>query len=128
MPFNPSDYLTAIAEPLWSGAAIDKSKEHTSRAVVGRAYYACFLAVRAKVSEDRGTSYDPNHTELLLLAQSKNQSTEVRTVVGTGLSILKGYREAADYNLGDTVTRADAEIAIEQAQEILSKLPKLKFL
>lgn len=99
-----------------------KDAEPTSRSVAGRAYYACYLAVREKLRTVRGRSYDPNHNDLVRAVLDKTQTAEVVSVIGSGLGTLKDLREKADYHPELVVTRGEAENALEIAQEILGKL------
>jgi hypothetical protein len=113
---EPADILRD-AEQL-SGAITTEARRRT---ILSRAYYAAlhYLKLHPCAAEFRDRPGRSIHRSLVEhLAQSKNRSV---THCARLLIRLRGRRELADYYLGDTITAAMAEEALEDAREIIEE-------
>ncbi|MBA4072163.1 MAG: hypothetical protein C0497_10060 [Gemmatimonas sp.] len=96
--------------------------EPASRTIVGRAYYSSYITVRlALAAAQRIDAETIGHDDLIrrLLRLSDMNARGI----GGMLATLKASRVDADYKMGRRITHADAENALELAQDILTDLP-----
>jgi uncharacterized protein (UPF0332 family) len=122
MPVAPTDFLQ-VANDLKAGKKIDP-KEPVDRTIVGRAYYAAFLAAREAVRSAYGKPYyQPKHKALTdgLAGASDVDVAEL----GARLQTLKSLRQRADYDTHLTVTSLEAGLMCVNAAAIIRDAPKL---
>ncbi|MBW2020708.1 MAG: HEPN domain-containing protein [Deltaproteobacteria bacterium] len=105
--------------------------EAAYRSAISRAYYACFIAVRdlvfrvcspeyrrkAGIKDERGIGHKPLREYYL-----KNGTTESVKRLRDDLKSLYTSRIDADYNMRQTITKDDAQYAIEEAELVLQSL------
>lgn len=113
---EPADILRD-AEQL-AGAAMTEARRRT---ILSRTYYAAlhYLKSHPCATEFHDRRERSIHRSLVEhLAQSSNRSVIHCAQL---LVRLRGRRMLADYHLGDTITAAMAEEALEDAQEIIEE-------
>lgn len=107
--------------------------EAAFRTVIGRAYYACYLAVRqvaycsceqcirqkANIVKERDILHTPLQNYL------KNSSRDEVKRLGQDLAGLQRSRAEADYDLNTSLSSEDSRQAIEEAQLILESLANI---
>lgn len=113
---EPTDILRDAEQLV--GAAMTEARRRT---ILNRTYYAALHYLRSHpcASEFHDQPGQSIHRYLVkYLAQSRK-----RGVIHCAqlLVRLRGRRELADYHLGDTITAAMAEEALEDAQEIIEE-------
>ena len=120
MPSSPSDdpikfyYLAS-----WLNSKIKTPPiSEVSRVIIGRAYYAAFLAARDQARET-GTGARV-HQDVINHYRDKN------TYVSNKLADLKRLREQADYELNKTVSCSDVNSSLKGCRAILLQLKLLK--
>ena len=124
MSFDPGTFLD-VAKSLLSGA----SNEAEFRTVSGRAYYSVYGVMRARLCRAKGVSSDR------LFGRAGRHGDVVSAIwkssggfrhVGVQYQRLLAKRVQSDYKLDSEVLRADAEIALQDANWVVSHLVKLK--
>jgi len=85
-----------------------------SRVIVGRAYYAAFLAARDQANQ-KGTGARI-HSEVITHYRTKD------SYISNKLADLKRLREQADYNLDNSVSISDINTSLKGSRAILIKL------
>ena len=88
-----------------------------SRVIVGRAYYAAFLAARDQANE-KGTGAHI-HSEVITHYRTKDP------YISNKLADLKRLREQADYKLDNSVSISDINTSLKGSRAILIKLELL---
>lgn len=120
MPVQPADYMK-LAQTLLVGG-----DEIHYRAAVSRAYYATFsLAVEVlNRGGDSPSLIGESHNNVWdYFASDKDKKGQ--SLRDKGL-ILKSVRRKADYQLSATLTKAQAELTIQQASDLFQLLEQLK--
>ena len=122
MTIRPQDFHD-VARFLDSGGA-RPAQEATSRTIIGRAYYAAYLAVRDVLrSQYSDPKFEPSSHEALGQTLSTfNRDTKVKQI-GVRLESLRQARVRADYFLGDRITDLVAADHLEDARDLLRELP-----
>jgi uncharacterized protein (UPF0332 family) len=88
-----------------------------SRVIVGRAYYAAFLAARDQANQS-GTGARI-HNDVISHYRAKD------SFVSNKLADLKRLREQADYDLNNSVLTSDIDTSLKGCKAILKKLKLL---
>ncbi len=88
-----------------------------SRVIVGRAYYAAFLAARDQANQ-KGTGARI-HNDVITHYRTKD------TFVSNKLADLKRLREQADYELNSSILTSDIDTSLKGCKAILRKLKLL---
>lgn len=122
MPIAPSDFLV-VAQTLKSGSALEP-KEPRDRTIVGRAYYAAYLAAREAVRKAYGkpglwVAHEALATNLAGVSDAAVAD------VGIRLQTLKQTRKRADYELKSTVTANDVALMCASADRVIASAPKI---
>ena len=123
MPIRPADFL-AVAESLHANAATSPG-EPCDRTTVGRAYYACYLAIREAVRiAYSDPTFDVGHSPLH--AALKRSADPDVADVGGRLETLFKWRSRADYRMGDPVSHVNAALMVSSAKAILRAVPTIQ--
>lgn len=124
MTFRPEAFLESAA------VLLRQSRLHEGhcRTAVGRAYYAAYGTLRARLCQSKHLPADRlfarrgRHGELVkLLALSGGRFSSIQAQYR---KLYRG-RVLSDYVYGDSVARADAEEAYEDARWVVDKLMRL---
>lgn len=116
--FNPVDFYR-FASWLYE-KKVDNAPEELSRAIIGRAYYAAFLAAR-EVSKVQGSGARI-HNDVIAHWLQRN------TTISNRLSGLKVLREQADYQLDPKLGDREAGESLRLCKNILLALGKMNAL
>ena len=121
MPIQP-EVFQAVAKSLNTHQIPTGEGKH--RTIAGRAYYAAFLATREAVKKlhTLGDDYSPSH-EVFSQSLARYQGDSDVRRLGHILDGLRLRRVRADYRLNATVSEGDAEVAIDEANDLLALLP-----
>ena len=104
--------------------------EAAYRSAISRAYYACFIVIRDLVfnacspeyRRKEGIRSERDIRHIPLQRYLKNGKVESVEQLGEDLASLYGSRLDADYNMRQTITKDDAQYAIEEAELVLQSL------
>ena len=119
MPFDPATFLATAKAVLKAG-----SSEADHRTIAGRAYYAAYGLMRARLCSAKGTGapalFGPRgrHKELTDAASRLKPFNGVAPLYN-GLRVL---RNRADYTYNTVVSRRDAVTAVDDADWVLRQL------
>ena len=124
MAFDPESFLAAAQALLGSSA----SSEADFRTIAGRAYYAAYGSLRVRLCRAKGL--DPaklfgksgRHVDLI---RGISRSSHGIRRVQIQYQRLLAKRARADYRYSDRVTRGDAEMAVSDADWVVSHLASL---
>ena len=122
MPIAPPDFLQ-VAIDLKAGKTLDP-REPRDRTIVGRAYYAAFLAARDAVRVAyNDPKYRPKHARLVNGLAASNDPVVAQ--LGLRLQTLKGLRHRADYDIHLSVSAIDAALMCATAAAVIKDAPKI---
>jgi len=109
----------------------NRQDEAAYRSAISRAYYACFLTTREiafrccnpAVRRSGGVSRerDIRHSSLKNCCLKPEAGLAVKQL-GKDLDHLRGSREDADYEMSKSISSADAQQAIDDAEALLEEL------
>ncbi len=116
---NPKNFLTLAKKLL----ADDKYNNETrTRTAIGRAYYAAFLASKAK-QEKRGHFFPDDHTVHKAVIDSFHD--DHLSHIASKLDELKDYRSDADYHMGIPCLKIEGSKCLDLAQNIFEMLDSI---
>lgn len=122
MPISPADFY-AVAETLQRGKTVAVG-EPCDRTVIGRAYYASYLALRDSLrTAYRDPLADVDHRDLRR-GLAKASDTEVADV-GLRLKSLWDFRRQADYEPAQSISPLTAALMLSNAKHILKMAPQI---
>ena len=117
VPVTPTE-IHEIANRLWLGQPIPKKGEPCVRTIASRAYYAAYLSTREALrAAYSNPSYDVGHApfaNFMIMTRKPKLA-----LAGNLLKALSEARERADYELGASLTHAEAETLVDDALEVI---------
>ena len=123
MPIAPKDFWQ-VARDLHNRVALP-ADEPCHRTVIGRAYYAAYLATREAV---RQRYNDPNfdvHHQTLADALKGNADPDVADI-GARLDRLFHTRSRADYRMRERIDALTAGLMVSSSEHVIASLPGIQ--
>ena len=124
MAFDPESFLAAAKAFLGSA-----STEADFRTIAGRAYYAAYGSLRVRLCRAKGLDptklFDKSGRHVDLVRGISTSSHGIKRVQIQYQRLL-AKRVRADYRYGERVTQGDAEMAISDADWVVSHLASLR--
>ena len=114
--YSPKSFLI-LAKKLLDDQ--DYNRETRIRTAIGRAYYAAFLASKAK-QEKRGHAFPDDHT--IHMAVIDSFQDDHLSHIASKLVELKDIRSDADYHMNIALSSAEGSKCLELAQNIFTML------
>jgi hypothetical protein len=125
--FSPRDF-EVVAKHLAINT-VPKANEATTRTVIGRAYYAVYLAIREALRRQyKDPKYDVAHETLGQTLEScpkTHPGHERIKKIGVSLEMLRQQRVRADYHPEDQIDDLQAGDAVQDVATIFSELPSV---
>ena len=122
MPINPDDFIR-VADELHGGRVVSRG-EPCDRSIIGRAYYASYLALRNAVrAQYHRPDADIDHSPLRkgLAAATDPEVAEV----GEKLKTLWKFRRRADYEPTMSINSVQAKLMLDMAKQVIKAAPKI---